>query len=126
MYVAIKSLHLTCIVLSGFGFLVRAFWMLKGSPKLHARLTRIVPHVVDTLLLASAIALSVMAGQYPFVDDWVTAKVLGLIVYIVLGTIALKRGRSLKIRLAALVGALTTFAWIVSVALSKSPAGFLA
>lgn len=125
MYVAIKTLHLTCIVLSGFGFLVRAFWMLKGSSKLHARLTRIVPHIVDTVLLASAIALSVTAGQYPFVDDWVTAKVLGLIVYIVLGTIALKRGRNLKIRLAALLGALATFAWIVSVALSKSSAGFL-
>ena len=124
MYLAIKHLHVTCVVLSGFGFLLRAVWMLAGSPKLHARLTRIVPHIVDTVLLASAIALSVMAAQYPFVDGWITAKVLGLIAYIVLGTIALKRGRNLRTRLVALAGAVATFAWIVSVALSKSPAGF--
>lgn len=126
MYLAIKHLHVTCVVLSGFGFTLRAFWMLVGSPKLHARLTRILPHIVDTVLLVSAIALSVMAAQYPFVHGWVTAKVLGLVAYIVLGTIALKRGRSLRIRRAALAGALLTFAWIVSVALSKSAAGFLA
>ena len=126
MYLAIKHLHVTCVVLSGFGFVLRAIWMLTDSPRLHARLTRILPHVVDTVLLASAIAPSVMVAQYPFVHGWVTAKVLGLLAYIVFGTVALKRGQNLRTRVAALVAALVTFAWIVSVALSKSPAGFFA
>ncbi|TVO60421.1 SirB2 family protein [Denitromonas ohlonensis] len=123
MYLAIKHIHITCVVLSGLGFLLRAWWMLSASPRLQHRLTRILPHVIDTLLLSTAIALSVMMAQYPFVHGWVSAKVLGLLAYIGFGTVALKRGRSAGVRRAALVAAVLTFGWIVSVALTKSPAG---
>jgi uncharacterized membrane protein SirB2 len=81
---------------------------------------RITPHVVDTALLASAIALAVMIRQYPLVNSWLTAKTLGLVAYIGLGTIALKRGRTRGLRIAAFCGALLVFAYIIAVAITKS------
>lgn len=126
LYAALKYLHVVCVVLSGAGFLLRGVWMLTGNPLLRHPLTRRLPHVIDTLLLASAIALAVLLQQYPFVAPWVTAKVLGLLAYIVLGVIALRRGPSLAVRSLALAGAVLTFAWIVSVALTKNPCGYFA
>ena len=125
MYYAIKHLHVTCVVLSATGFLLRGLWMVTGSPLLQHRLTRVLPHIIDSLLLLSAIALAVLIQQYPFAAGWVTAKVFGLLAYIVLGTIALKRGRTMGMRVAAFVAALLVYAWIVSVALTKNLAGFL-
>ena len=119
-YTLLKYLHLACVVLSGGGFVLRGAWMMRGSPMLARRWVRVAPHVVDTALLASAIALAVMIGQYPLVHGWLTAKVLGLLAYIVLGTIALKRGRTRGVRVAAFGGALLVFAYIVAVAITKS------
>jgi uncharacterized membrane protein SirB2 len=93
---------------------------------LQARSVRIAPHVVDTLLLASALWLAALIGQYPFVQGWLTAKVLGLVAYIALGTVALKRARSKPVRAAAFALALLAAAYIVSVALTRDPLGFLA
>lgn len=126
MYFAIKHLHVTCVVLSAAGFLLRGLWMITGSPLLRHRLSRVLPHIVDSLLLLSAITLAVMIQQYPFAAGWVTAKVAGLLAYILLGTIALKRGRTRGIRITAFAGALLVYAWIVSVALTKDVAGFFA
>ena len=95
--------------------------MITSSPLLHTRFARVVPHVVDTVLLASAIGLVVMLRQYPFMQPWLTAKVLGLLVYIGLGTIALKRGRTRPIRIAALASAIVVFVWIVATARGHSP-----
>jgi len=119
-YSLIKNLHLTTIALSLALFILRGAWMIAASPLLQARWVRIVPHVIDTLLLASGIGLAVLIQQYPLVHGWLTAKVLGLIAYIVLGTVALKRGRTPGIRLVAFCGALVAFAYIVAVAMTKS------
>ena len=119
-YTLVKYLHVGCVVLSGTGFVLRGAWMLQGSPMLAQRWVRIMPHVVDTALLASAVALAMMIGQYPLVHGWLTAKVLGLLAYIVLGTIALKRGRTRRIRVAAFYGALLMFAYVVAMAMTKS------
>lgn len=89
------------------------------------RWVRVAPHLVDALLLASAIALAVQQRQYPFVDAWLTAKVMGLMVYIGLGLAALRFGRSRLLRAAAWAAALAVFAWIVSVAITRSPLGFM-
>lgn len=124
-YLAIKHIHVLCVILSGTGFLLRGIWMLRGSAVLTHRLTRMLPHVIDTLLLASALALAYLSAQYPFGVAWVTAKVFGLIAYIVLGSIALKRGRSLAVRSSAFVAAMVVYLWIVSVALLRAPLGFL-
>ncbi len=120
-YIALKHLHVTFVALSGLLFLVRGIWMLRASPNLEQRWVRIVPHIVDTLLLASAIGLAVVSHQYPGQMPWLTAKVVGLVAYIVLGTIALKRGRTQGVRTAAFVGALACFAYIVAVAVTKNP-----
>lgn len=126
MYFAVKHLHVTCVVLSAAGFLLRGFWMLSGSPLLQHRLTRVLPHLVDSLLLLSALTLAAMIAQYPFVAGWVTAKVIGLLAYIGFGTVALKRGRTVGVRAAAFAAAIAVYGWIVSVALTKEVAGFLA
>ena len=118
-YLAIKHIHITFAALSGGFFLLRGLWMLLDSPMLQQRWVRIVPHVVDTLLLTSALALVFWSGQYPFVQSWLTAKVLALVAYIVLGTIALKRGKTKGVRTLALLAALATFAYIVAVALTR-------
>ncbi len=119
-YILLKYLHLSCVALSGTGFVLRGTWMLQSSPMLTRRWVRITPHVLDTVLLASAIGLMLMSGQYPLAQGWLTAKVLGLAAYVVLGTIALKRGPTRKIRVTAFCGALLVFAYIVAVALTKS------
>ncbi len=126
IFLALKHLHLTCVVLSASGFVLRGYWMLSDSPWLARRLVRIVPHVVDTLLLGSAIALAVISAQVPFVHGWLTAKVIGLLLYILLGTMALKRGKTKASRAVYFVLALLVFAWIVSVALARSPYGVFA
>ena len=120
IYLALKHLHVTCVVLSGLGFCLRGWWMLRDSPMLQQRLVRVLPHVVDTLLLGSALSMVFLSGQYPFVQGWLTAKLGGLLAYIVLGAMALKRGRTKAIRARYFVLALLAYGYIVSVALSRN------
>ena len=120
-YGLLKSVHILCAGLSVSGYIVRGVWMLQESPRLQARWVKITPHVIDTLLLVSAIALAIQVEQYPFVHGWVTAKVLALIAYIGLGSIGLKRGRTRTARLTAGIAALATFGYIVAVAVTRSP-----
>ncbi len=118
-YLLLKHLHVSCVILSGLGFFVRGVLMLKASPWLNSRLARTLPHVVDTLLLGSAITMAVMSGQYPFAQPWLTAKFFGLLAYIFLGSLALKRGRTRAQRAGFFVLALLAFAYIVAVALTR-------
>ena len=102
-------------------FVTRGVWMLRESALLQQRWVRIAPHVVDTVLLVSAVALAALSRQYPFVNGWLTAKVIGLVVYIGLGTIALKRGRTRGVRIAAWIAAQAVFFYIVAVAITRQP-----
>jgi uncharacterized membrane protein SirB2 len=120
-YLALKHLHVTCVVLSGLGFALRGWWMLNDSSLLRARLTRVVPHVVDTLLLGSALLMAWQSSQYPFAQGWLTAKFFGLLAYILCGTMALKRARTKGRRVVFLVLALLAYAYIVVVALTRNP-----
>lgn len=120
----IKNLHLATIALSLTLFVLRGAWMIAASPLLQARWVRIVPHVIDTLLLASGIGLAVLIQQYPLVHGWLTAKLLALILYIVLGTIALKRGKTKTQRIAAWIAALLVFGYMVAVAMAHDPFPF--
>jgi uncharacterized membrane protein SirB2 len=124
-YYAIKHFHMACAATSGSLFILRGVWMLRDSTHLQQRWVRITPHVVDTLLLASAAALAIWSGQYPFKETWLTAKFVALIFYIVLGTIALKRGKTKPIRVAAFFAAVLAFAYIGSVAITKQPLPFV-
>jgi len=120
-YLAVRALHAGSAVLSIAGFAARGALMLMESPILQKRFVRVAPHVVDTLLLASAVWLAWFLGQIPFVHAWITAKVLALLAYIVLGVFALRRGKTMAVRAAAFAAALACAAYIVAVALTRDP-----
>ena len=124
-YSLLKQFHLTTIAITLALFVLRGFWMMAASPRLQARWVRIVPHVNDALLLTSGIWLAVLMQQYPLVHGWLTAKLFALICYIVLGTIALKRGKTRGQRIAAWVAALLVFGYMVAVAIAHDPFPFL-
>jgi uncharacterized membrane protein SirB2 len=123
-YLALKGLHLTTVTLTLALFVLRGAWMIADSPQLQARWVRIAPHVNDTLLLASGISLAVLLQQYPLVHGWLTAKFFALIAYIVLGTIALKRGKTKVQRVVAWIAALLVFAYMIAVARAHDPFPF--
>lgn len=114
--------HVSCVLASYTMFFVRGIWMMRASPLLQARWVRVLPHVVDSLLLASALTMAFMLRQYPFVNGWLTAKVLALCCYIVLGVVALSRGRTPGTRISAWIAAQAVFLYIVAVALTHDPA----
>lgn len=120
-YLTLKSLHVGCVAVSYALFLLRGIWMMRCPERLQLRWVRTLPHVVDTALLGSAVAMALMIRQYPFVAGWLTAKLLALPLYIVLGSIALKRGRTRKLRIAAWFAAQAVFLYIVAVALTRNP-----
>lgn len=120
-YIAVKHLHVTAVTLSFALFFLRGIWMMLESPLLQKRWVKVLPHVIDTLLLVAGITAAVMIRQSPFVADWLTAKVFGLIAYIILGTLALKRGRTRGRRIGFWFAALATFGYIVAVAFAKNP-----
>lgn len=124
-YSLLKQLHLSTIALTLALFILRGVWMMVESPRLQARWARIVPHINDSLLLASGISLAVLTRQYPLVNGWLSAKFFALIAYIVLGTIALKRGKTRGQRIAAWTAALLVFAYMVAVALTRDPFPFM-
>ncbi len=125
MYIAVKYVHVISVVLSVSGFFLRGLLMMRDSPMLRARWIRVLPHINDTVLLVAALTLAAMSGQYPFVADWVTAKVFGIIAYIILGALALRDASTRSMRIACWFASLAVFGWIVSVALMRQPWGFL-
>lgn len=120
-YEALKFVHVSCVVLSGAGFALRGALALAGSPVLDARLLRIAPHLVDTLLLASAVGMALLARLWPPAHPWLAAKIGGLVVYIVLGSLALRRGGRRSHRALAFAAAMLAFAYIVGTALQRDP-----
>lgn len=125
MYQTIKLLHVATALLTIASFLVRGFWMMSGSRLLDHKLTRVLPHIIDTLFLVSGIYLVVRIGGGVVTEAWMLAKILGLVAYIVLAVIALRRGRTAAIRITAFVAALAVFAYTYGVAVAASPASWL-
>ena len=125
-YALIKTVHQGAVALSVAGFFARGTAALAGAEWVRGRLARTLPHVVDSVLLASALTLAWMLRLTPGSAPWLTAKIVGLLAYIALGMVALRPGRPMPLRATAWVGALTVFGWIVSVAMLKDPRGFFA
>ena len=126
MYLIIKNIHVTFATLTIIGFLLRAYWRARGS-KLHQnRATKIVPHTIDALFLASGIWLIIMLDIDPMQHPWLLAKFAGIFAYVGLGMIAFRFGRTTRIRSLAFVGAVASFAFVVGAALIKSPISWLA
>jgi len=118
-YASLKIMHVSCVAISYVLFVLRGIWMMRESAMLRRRWVKIVPHLVDTLLLASAVALAVMSHQYPLSNGWLTAKIVGLLIYIGLGTVALKRGKTRRTRVTAWLAAQAVFFYIVAVAITR-------
>jgi uncharacterized membrane protein SirB2 len=125
-YALIKTVHQGAVALSVAGFFARGAAALAGAAWVRGRLARTLPHIVDSVLLASALMLAWMLRLTPGNAPWLTAKIVGLLAYIGLGVVALRPGRPMPVRAAAWVAALAVVGWIVSVALLKDPLGFFA
>jgi len=124
-YATLKTLHLTTIALSLALFVLRGLWMIAESPRLQARWARIVPHLNDTVLLVSGISLAYTLGLSPLEHGWLAAKIVALLAYIMLGTMALKRGKTRGQRIAAWIAALLVFGYMVAVAVAHDPVPFM-
>ena len=124
-YLLLREIHITCVALSGTGFFVRGVLMLCASRVLAQRWLRVVPHVVDSVLLGSAVLLAVQSGQYPLAQNWLSAKLVALLAYIGCGTMALKRARTRRRRVAYFIAALLIYVYIVSVAMTRNALGWL-
>ncbi len=123
-YATVKLVHQTAVTLSLTGFFARGAGTLAGAGWVAGRAATALPHIVDSVLLLSALALAWMLRLTLGNAPWLLAKVMGLVVYVGLGVIALRPGRPKAVRACAWVAALATAAWIVSVAITKSPLGF--
>ena len=124
---AIIHLHGLFVILSLIGFITRGYWMLRDCPVLQARWVKIAPHIIDTLLLVTALwAAWVMFWSNGTHPAFLTVKIIGLLVYIALGTIALKRGKTKTIRAASFVGALAVFIYLMAVGKTMQVLPFVA
>jgi uncharacterized membrane protein SirB2 len=121
-YLLVRAVHVAAVSVSVPLLVVRSVIGIRTSPASVPRVLRILPHIVDTALLASAVLLSVILRQYPFAAPWVTAKVLALVAYVGIGTVAVKRGRTPRARALALAVALVIVGYIVATALHHEPA----
>jgi len=126
MYLTLKFVHVSCAVLTIAGFLLRGYWMMSGSAWLQHRLTKTAPHVIDTLFLVAGIALVFQMHIQVMQHSWLLAKFAGLIAYIVLGLFALRLGRTPLAKTIAFVAAVSTYAYITGVALTKSVVSWMA
>lgn len=117
----LKDVHVIAALVSISGFTVRGVWSIIGSDKLQKRWVKVVPHINDTVFLLSGIALAIQIQQYPFVNTWLTVKVLGLLVYILLGMVALRFASTSRVKALAFLSAITIFVYIALVALTKNP-----
>jgi uncharacterized membrane protein SirB2 len=114
----IKTIHLTSVALSYSLFFLRGVWMLRDSPRVQARWVKRTRDSVDTVLLLSAITLAWQLGYSPLEQPWLAAKIGALLAYIVIGSVALKRGKTKRIRLFAWLLAQGVFIYIVGVAVT--------
>ena len=123
-YTSLKTLHISCVALSISLFVLRGMLQFGGVNWRQWRILRIAPHLVDTLLLGSAIWLAITIGQYPFMNSWLTAKVIALFAYVYFGKLSLQAPTTPareKLRLPAFVAALLCVTYIVGVAVNHSP-----
>lgn len=122
-YPQIKWVHVAAVICSGLLFALRGGAQLAGARWTMAAPLRYLSYTIDTTLLTAALMLATMLHQYPFVNSWLTVKVVLLVVYIVLGSLALKRGQTPTVRLYSFLAALVVYLFIASVARAHHPLG---
>ena len=112
----IKIFHVAFVILTFISFSVRSYWMYAGSKLLRNRAVRIVPHIIDFFLFSTGLIMAVSYYGAFYQQSWLLLKLLGVLVYIVLGSVALMRGKTMKIRIAAVFGSWLVFFYIVIMA----------
>jgi uncharacterized membrane protein SirB2 len=125
-YPEIKWVHVAAVLMSGTLFALRGAGVLAGGRWPMWAPLRYLTYTIDTVLLTAALMLATLLHQYPFVNGWLTTKVVLLVVYVTLGTLALRRARSPRLRAACYFAALAVFLFIVSVARAHHPLGIFA
>jgi uncharacterized membrane protein SirB2 len=125
-YPQIKWVHVAAVLASGSLFFLRGIALHAGARWAMAAPLRYLSYTIDTVLLTAALMLATILHQYPFVHAWLTAKILLLVLYVVLGSYALKRGSTRSVRIACWTAALLVYAMIVSIARAHHPLGLLA
>jgi uncharacterized membrane protein SirB2 len=118
-YPWLKLLHVGCAVASLGLFLLRGWWRWRGSPWRDSAWVRRVPHVNDTLLLLAGLSMAALLGLNPLREAWLTAKIVGLAVHVLLGLLALRAGLVRWQRGAAWAGSLAAFGYVVAVAMTR-------
>lgn len=124
-YYWIRQLHIATVVFTVAFFALRYYWMLHHPRLLQTAWTRYLSVFNDTLLLIAGISLAAMSGQYPLQSPWLSAKLVALVVYIILGSLALKRGRTRRSRATFGILALACVGYIIWVALTRTPTPWL-
>ena len=122
-YFTVKLIHQIAVALSLTGFFLRGAASLSGAAWVQSRMAKTLPHIIDTVLLLSALTLAWMLSLTPANAPWLMAKVVGLVAYVALGIVAMRPTRSVRVRVAAWLAAMATAGWIVSVAITKSAWG---
>lgn len=125
LYLPIKTAHMSLAMLSLLGFAVRGWWAINCSALLQQRWVKIAPHIIDTLLLTTAILLMIILGQHPGNQDWILAKLIALVFYIGFGTLAIKRAPTPATKILFFGLAIATFVYIIGVAIAHHPASWL-
>jgi len=120
-YALLKMIHVSSVILSYSLFFLRGIWLMRDSGSLRQRWVKVLPHVIDTILLTSAILLAITIQQNPLQNSWLAAKVAGLLLYIGLGMVAMRFGKNRQVKIAAWIAAQLVFVYIVLVAITKNP-----
>ena len=125
-YMALKHAHMMFALISIVLFMLRAWLAVPSPARIKSKVLKVLPHIIDTLLLILGVWLAVMMKYNPMGNSpWLAAKIIGLVLYIIVGTIAIKRGKTARQRLIATLAAIVIFAYIYGAAVTKSPLSWL-
>lgn len=123
-YPQIRNVHIWAVVLSGSLFALRGLGMLAGARWPQAAALRYLSYSIDTVLLTAALMLVAILPAAMFANGWLTAKLVLLVAYVVLGVYALRRGRTPRLRAGCYAAALLAFVAIVGIARMHHPLGW--
>jgi uncharacterized membrane protein SirB2 len=119
----LKTIHITTVLISILLFLSRGFWIYLLKKQLSAKWIRVLPHVNDSVLLGTGIALAIQTQQYPLQQDWLTVKIVCLLIYILLGMLAMKWYQATSTGMASWLTAIIIYLFMISVAVTRQPTG---
>lgn len=122
-YLPIKNVHIAAVLFSGALFFLRGLLLFSGRTWAMSAPVRYLSYCIDTVLLTAALMLATILPSAVFANGWLSMKLSLLLVYVLLGTFALKRGRSVRTRWICFVAAILVYVFMISVAHTHQPLG---